>query len=46
MMKSQKAAASKIRKSQQLKERASLSDVFSFTFRPRSLKQRGTSLDF
>lgn len=46
IIKSQKAAASEIRKSQQLKERALLGDVFSSTFRRRSLKQRGTSLDF
>lgn len=45
IMSSQKAATSEIRKSQQLKERALLCDVFSFAFRPRSLKQCGTSLD-
>lgn len=45
-MRSQKAEASEIRKSQQLKERALLCDVLSFTFRPRSLKQRGMSLEF
>lgn len=46
IMRSQKAAASEIRKSQQLKEGALLCDVFSFTFRPRSLKQHGMSLAF
>lgn len=50
MMKSQKAAASKIRKSQQLKDRISLGGgggggaVFSFIFRMRNLKQHGTFL--
>lgn len=46
IMRSQKAAASEIRKSWQLKERALLCDVFNFTFSSRSLKQRGMSLDF
>lgn len=46
IMRSQKAATSEIRKSQQLKERALLCDAFSFTFRDRSLKQHGMSLDF
>lgn len=46
IMKPLKASASKFMRSQHLKEGAFLGDVFSFTFRPRSLKQRRTPLDF